>query len=585
MHTRCGAYAVHFRSDGNSEFLLHVRETDTFRRAGDPKQMNTEKTSVPLRCYSASLTEEEVKRITFNAGVQKSFHTFAQMTYHALIGKSTSLSFYVETRDEMRERIAEDVRQRAHSHEAASSTYLRMEDQEHTSALSHAPLPTMEDNAPATTSASRQTEPMFLTIDYDVDFTRAIFPLPLNKVALGEQLPESVRGGQPAAVGSGGMGFLAERSEGRSALPPPHLTHVTPRNSVTPPLPSPTALMSAQDLPHNNDSCDRGGGREGALGPSKGNNKSSDHLNNGRGAVSGRVGDTSESASGVDRQHLEEALRLIQVLHTENAALKKENKMLSQLSRERMKEMQHLCDKFEEGTVALGEVKRLKEKNVKLRIELDKAKESAVEAYAEIDRLRRRYSSRSALDTSREGGEPRERHSTSSRRRTTDLFFQSKDINTATRKIGKDPVSSRSTGCTKTAARHQRLQTPPPPCSRSAVTRSSSNGSSRADRSRGGGTDGRILRSRLDTPETPARGRRGGVYSLGEVYDSDGRMFDEGGQERRRCRTHSASSSRASSRSHERLYQTSTAASRERELQRRRAASRLIDTNCRSPFR
>eukprot|EP00796_Vickermania_ingenoplastis_P005263 gene5263-3771_t len=293
VYTPCGSFAVHFRSDGESTFLLHVRSCVMESTARDSAPPHSSADGDAAQLFSASLTPEAVEQITSAAGLRKNFRTFAEMTYNALIGSSTCLRFFVESPEALQRRIHEDVAQRE----------AQRRDIE-TSSSPPAPAPALAA-VPALSKPSAGDSDMLLTVDYDVDFTRAIFPLPLTK---------------------------APRSEGRSEG-----LRMEVRASV--------AHSPAED----------------------------------REVVPARVDRTQHQ---LDRQHLAEALRLIQVLNGENATLKKENRMLAHLTREKMAEMQQLCKAFEEGAAAIAE-------NIRLRMELQKAKEHVEEVEAAMSRLRR----------------------------------------------------------------------------------------------------------------------------------------------------------------------------------------------------
>lgn len=399
MCTWGGRYMVHFRSDGVSEFLVHVRD---FQIASPSESDNVCKNRSKSEAidqvvaYSVALTPDDVHRITTHGGVAKSFFIFAEMTYDALIGKSSSLTYHVETQDQLEKRIEEDVRARLaerpslpfslpnsslvslHKQSAATSTV----DAKDKIELSRNSGDTFQ---PETSSS------LFLTIDYDVNFTRGIFPLPLKRVSWGaiasffplsrtrtnlyvplhgedrkrnteglisspvneQSHPESCRG---SARNKGGEIKVKNRT--------------TSTNAVTDNLASSTHCF----LPTSSGTSST----ETLVFPSANASSASPHA--------------SKNHSPVDRQHLAEALKLIEVLHKENATLKKENTMLARLSKDKMKEIRELCQTLAEGAAAIAEVKRLKDKNVQLRVEIEEAKENAMRASKELEVLQRRYS-------------------------------------------------------------------------------------------------------------------------------------------------------------------------------------------------
>lgn len=407
VYSHCGNYAVHFRSDGAAEFLLHVRDTPRNQEAS--------------RCYSASLTPDGVDAITSGAGVRKSFSTFAEMTYHALIGsRSPSLTFYVETQQELASRIRKDIEERGGEEQTP-------------------PYPIEEPDA----------SQLFLTIDYDVDFTRAIFPLPLSRIVLA--------------------------GDGEEA--PPQRVH--------------TRLLPTQFQSGN------------AKPPS--------------------------SSPQLEKQ-LSEAVKLIQMLNKENTELKGDNAALLLLNRDQLREMQKECKRLADDSCSVVEVNRLKEKNVRLRMELVKSKEEAQEMYAVVEQLRRQVKllsqEKSPLHSKaiNAGVSRRDRKS-----RLDTPPMSSREV--------RDPPSELSTemGSSKTK-RYRRLDTPP----------SSSDHHNRI-----------VQNNRLLSPYSR------GAYSAGRQRSSE--INGVKAYPTRAGSTSSRGSSNSSQ--HDRLYRASTAASRQRERQ------------------
>lgn len=403
--------------------------------------------------YAASLTAEDVEHITWSAGVRKSFSAFTEMTHQALLGRSPCLRFFVESQTEMKKRIDTEVLQR---HKGVRQT-----------SEEEGPHKIESEMGLHTSCASDST--MYLTIDYDVDFTRAIFPLPLRRVSA-----------------------TCSRTE---------------RQQQT--------------------------------------EKDSTHQPNAE--------ETSSELS--DRQHLSDALQLIEVLHRENATLKKENTVLANLSRDKMKEMKELCRSLEDGAVAMAEVKKLKEKNVYLRMELETALEKLSTTTETLERLRResgsgptrRESSRVYRDRSGT------KQTTPSSRRSSPLHTRS--VNRTEEKGG--------------GRRRGRFDTPPttrpPSLSRLNQRRDDVLSSSTYER---GGTrqvSRRAIPADADE-DTISLGRWDGKERrpMNRTEGTQRPTSRRGTPTVSNYRLDSPTSSRCSSRSHERLYRQSTVSSRER---------------------
>lgn len=500
MYTRCGKYEVHFRSDGENVLALRIQRIAAKCTSG-------------ARHY-ASLTSDDVEQITTRAGVRKSFSTFSQMVYHALIGKSSCLSFSVETNADLSKRIGEGSE--------AFDVHLEKMDRQSSSSSSSPKI--ADDNC----------ERLYLTVEYNVDFTSAVFSIPL---LAGEPTP-----------------WVQERVE---------------------PVHSPIVATTIEPSPVDSKRVEPSEGKRVA------------------GLTQKKFPPQSPRS---DRQHLAEALQLIQALNSENAVLKKENAMLARLTREKMKEMRRLCESLEEGAIAMAEVKQLREKVVNLRMAAEKAEERAMTAQSKLQR----YISASGASNAAGRTLPYSERKPSSTRGS------------------RSPLSTRDNNRVGTGKKRvaTRFDTPPPHMNifDPEVRRHSDAGGpqeafhpteksatsllyrSHRDEKVGGKNTGPRYRSRLSTPEGESGSR--GRYSRDQYKElhpnyalnaSEGRrngLLSDSGELKNRRRANSASSSRCSSRSHERLYHTPTAASREREKQQRMGwASRSGELPGRLSFR
>lgn len=231
VHSPCGRYVVHFASDTARHVLRLNVASKSQQRADAARTTTTAPTALsapapangapaassssssahatPLRLV-ACLGEVDVAALTASAGVRKSFRNFADMLYGALIGRSAAVHFYVETVAEMKERIQRDVQrhqplqssalsERCPATTAAAATAVATAEEEASSRSLLLTTSTAAMMAGASTSAGRLRtrvgdtvieldediaaevlEQRFLTLDYDVDFTRAIFPIPLR---------------------------------------------------------------------------------------------------------------------------------------------------------------------------------------------------------------------------------------------------------------------------------------------------------------------------------------------------------------------------------------------------------------------
>lgn len=247
VYSSCGRYVVRFATDAKQP-LLRLTVTRNASRpikgdasaADDSVSVKTLVTAAPEpltsssahhpRRLAASLTEMDVLALTTSAGVRKSFEKFAQMLYDALIGRSPCVRFFVETVAEMKERIQRDVQGQTTPSRTARGTEARPSRRRageldiDTAALASLTMTGNDvtanpDKGRIRTAvgdtvieldediASEVLEQRFLTLDYDVDFTRAIFPIPLHT------------GGSEGASAEGADGVLCARTDTASASP------------------------------------------------------------------------------------------------------------------------------------------------------------------------------------------------------------------------------------------------------------------------------------------------------------------------------------------------------------------------------
>ncbi|KPI83635.1 hypothetical protein ABL78_7324 [Leptomonas seymouri] len=204
-------------------------------RAAAPSSSTATASPSPLH-LAASLSEGDVVALTASAGVRKSFANFSKMLFDALIGRSACVNFYVETVAEMKERIQRDVQQQRRESSPLPSTSSPATQQQlsreksGSSGGGASTIPVHVDTADEIAAAIDQVtmssnikdqrgtvddararvcaavgdtvieldadiadevlEQRFLTVDYDVDFTRAIFPIPLSEVPAGAKTEE-----------------------------------------------------------------------------------------------------------------------------------------------------------------------------------------------------------------------------------------------------------------------------------------------------------------------------------------------------------------------------------------------------------
>ncbi|KEG05495.1 hypothetical protein DQ04_21331000, partial [Trypanosoma grayi] len=287
VHSPCGRYLVRYKSDMETMCIDVVPKVSSFEPS-------------PTIHYAAVLRECHVAEITTAAGVRKEFAAFADMTYNAMIGRSPCVKFFIETCEEMKSRITAEVAQRGRN---------CVTDDSETSQL------------PESSRTQR-----FFTLDYDVDFTRAVFPVPLV-----ERTPA-------AAAEAAAAANNAEPQRRTSVCPQLHhqLRQQHQQQCVTPQDDEPT-----------------------------------------RAEV-----DSSSNSSG--------QAAIITKLRAENDKLRRENDALTRLSREKMLEMQRLCEDFQKRVEGAHEVERLTKKLSSLRARLRRAEEERDEAHIAFERLKRR---------------------------------------------------------------------------------------------------------------------------------------------------------------------------------------------------
>lgn len=392
MYAPCGRYVVRFTSNAEQQRLrldvqanalhsspreratLSARSTSaTAITASSAPGSNTPgivwgphhtSAASPAACsplhLTASLDEADIVTLTASAGVRKNFASFSKMLYDALIGRSACVHFYVETVAEMKERIERDVHQHrgaspssspapsrgfrdrgigsncgAGASPAASSTLDHASIGE-AAAITHAGsgVGKSEENQRGSAQRAREgparvcaavgdtvieldedvadevLEQRFLTLDYDVDFTRAIFPIPLS-----ESTARVESCGDSAAT-------VASVAAATSAAP----------SSINATTQSDAAARAAQEL--------------------------------------------------------QKALARVATLEGENAKLQRENAALVMLSKQKMHEMQRLCDDFQQRVRGAAEAEALRAKNAELRVQLQEAIEDTQTALRTLEQER-----------------------------------------------------------------------------------------------------------------------------------------------------------------------------------------------------
>ncbi|KAG5467309.1 hypothetical protein CUR178_00951 [Leishmania enriettii] len=369
VYSPCGRYVVRFASDaeqqllrltitGNASGLLKsdvpAAESSCGKTvaAAENGSLTSSSALHPLR-LAASLTEADVLALTTSAGVRKSFASFAQMLYDALIGRSSCVHFFVETVAEMKERIQRDVQRQEPPSRVAQCTEVRPSRQRCPGELdidsaALAPVPMPGDGSVTNTGkgrvrtvvgdtvieldediASEVLEQRFLTLDYDVDFTRAIFPIPLLAGGA-EGAPEEAAGGAMRARTVTASAFPAELPE---ASIEPFVVSSTLSTAASAPTPEADAL----------------------------------------------------------RQELLCARARLAQLASENAKLRRENEALVQLSRQKMHEMQRLCEDFQHQVQLAADAEKLRAKNKELRVQLQEALESQQAVQRTLERARSQH--------------------------------------------------------------------------------------------------------------------------------------------------------------------------------------------------
>nr|CCC93225.1 conserved hypothetical protein [Trypanosoma congolense IL3000] len=318
VHSPCGRYVVRYRNDGSTMNIEVV-----------PKSPASESTEGAY--YVAVLNGSQIAEISAAAGVRKEFGAFADMTYNALIGRSPCVRFFIETCEEMRERIATEV---------VKKQQRTAEDQGGTANADSNPN---RGSGPLPESAQNQR---FFTLDYDVDFTRAMFPVPLVLV----------EGESTVAI--------TERQETRAFN---------------------TAIQQQR------------------------------HYRGMAAAKCRTVGSAGVVSTDSKCNDVEKSV--VAAVQEENDKLKRENSALTRLCRDKMLEMQKLCEDFKFGMEAVKEVERLKKKMQELRTRLARAEEERDEAQRALARTRRDYRSGTRNTTPKGTGEQCDKRASARRSR------------------------------------------------------------------------------------------------------------------------------------------------------------------------
>ncbi|ORC92326.1 uncharacterized protein TM35_000045400 [Trypanosoma theileri] len=448
VHSPCGRYIVRYKCDAESMCIDVVPKVSAFEPS-------------PSIHYVALLRDSHVVEITTAAGVRKEFSGFADMTYNALIGRSPCVRFFIETCEEMRSRITAEVAQRGRG---LSDSY-------------------NDDSETSQLSESSRTQ-RFFTLDYDVDFTRAVFPVPLVHMKA-----EGDTATTPLTAENGGN---SRHTTGA------HYHHHHRPSQDQPHLHAQKVMLVEGGTIKKEPGCDSGKDDEN----NSNNNCSSD-----------------------------DSKTVIARLQAENEKLKRENEALTRLSREKMLEMQRLCEDFQQRVEGARDAERLQKKLTALRVRLRQAEEERDEAHAAFARLKQRtLRSSPQCESSR-------RSVRTQRRSRFDTPSPSHHHRRQREREHEEP-------------KQQRQQQPQPPQSnRRSVSRRL--GDSPAPRGRTGGR-----------PElrVTSRGRSASGSGIGGVAKK--RLWADGNS----SRCSSVAGSRCSSRnSCERLYRTPTVSSRQHE--------------------
>ncbi|KPA86125.1 putative mitochondrial hypothetical protein [Leptomonas pyrrhocoris] len=348
-----------------------------------PSSLTATPASSPPRHLVASLSEGDVVALTTSAGVRKSFANFSRMLYDALIGRSACVRFYVETVAEMKERIQRDVLQQRNASSPVSSPSAPAPQQQRTtegsvtgdegSSATPVSLDTTNGGVAAIRQGTKESnevhsgdqkstrnktldricaavgdtvieldadiadevlEQRFITVDYDVDFTRAIFPIPLSEVT--ETDDDDVQAAKESAA------------------------------------------VSAPTVAHKFTAPD--------------------------------------TEARLERE-LRSTLERLACLENENGKLRRENAALVQLSKQKMHEMQRLCDDFQKRVQDAAGAEKLRAKNAELRVQLQEAIEErqAVLRTLERERSQRRLLNRPASASTSKRNADLQRQSSTSR--------------------------------------------------------------------------------------------------------------------------------------------------------------------------
>ncbi|KAG5492607.1 hypothetical protein JKF63_01186 [Porcisia hertigi] len=595
VYSPCGRYVIRFSSDA-AQPLLRLTVTENSKRpikgesvaADDSNSCKTLATpsaaTAPLTSSSAlhplrlvaSLTETDVLALTTSAGVRKSFSNFSQMLYDALIGRSPCVHFFVETVAEMKERIQQDVQRQVTSTKIAPGAEARPPCGKHAGDLQVSlsaldPLTVSGANMRTNTGkgrvctavgdtvieldedvASEVLEQRFFTLDYDVDFTRAIFPIPLlSGVADGASA-------EAASVATCAWKDTTDTS-------PATLTEATSE-----PFVGRSSLSTAAPIP--------------------------------------------ASEAELLRNELLLARDRLSRLGSENARLRRENEALVRLSRQKMHEMQRLCGDFQHQVQLAADAERLRAKNTELRAQLQEALENQQKTQRSLDRARsqgrRLYSADTANGCGGRAPRAASGHRSSENPYLRSLSRESRDgagasssrflhgrqrsecsatFRAGATRRGRSLMSpapapavlrgsraQRASSLSSTSGhRSTRFDTPPPPPSSdpaapfAAVSLRHRSGSRSAAREGDGDspaphgrTGGRLDRARkpsrrCSSGSAPNGSRASSTHSLprrGRSLWADGSSYPSP--------FGSVTSSRSSSANHERLYRTATASSR-----------------------
>lgn len=561
VHSPCGHFLVSFTKchNGAPHLRLHVQQKLSYASSNAEKwrgQMNevagiSATSARPKeRIFSAVLMEKDVVALTTAAGVRKTFEGFSEMLYNALIGRSDCVHFYVETVAEMKGRVDADVQSRRCAEGSGSgsrstgrpspgpgeenaahktcSDDARVSDVPGASII-HSALPVVRTAVGDTVIemdgdvADEVLDQLFLTLDYDVDFTRALFPIPL------------------AQEGSSDSGLRCSSSLDTQRF------------------------SSATSAARFEGDCNK-------------------MLN----------------------EELAAAQKKITALQAENDQIRRENAALVLLSKEKMQEMQKLCNDFQSRVHVAAEVDQLRSKNTELRVRLQEAVEAKESVLRTLDRerqqrqqrgsVRRQASPSIKIQSDDSSATVRHRRNINS----TNPYLRSLSRNSGRSSSGGVRDRPSSPSCHRrsldspispspVAQRRQprkvanRFDTPPRPqkegCGASYEFSGGNRTVSSSGRHGGGGGDSPAPRGRTGGRLALAQNElrksrsnpncRSSSHLRREKYLWSGTGGDQGSA----CG--SSTSSRCSSSSHDRLYRASTASSRQRQTDQQYVADQF----------